>query len=411
MLAIHGGRLVDGNGGPPLEDAVVLIDGGKLAAVGPASEVTIPPQAERWDAAGKTVMPGLFDTHCHPAIFTIDYQQRLYTHQTLWAFKTAEMLKRMLYAGFTTAREAGAMNDIGYKLAIEQGWIEGPRLLVAFALDQTGGHFEEVYPWREVEIPFMGAIICDGVPEVTKAARTVLRRGADFIKVATTGGVVSPSDRPEYTAFTMDELHAIVYEASTRGRKVIAHAEGAEGIKNAVRAGVWDIQHASFLDEEGIDLMLENETFLTPTLSVLEILPDRADELGLPPVAVEKMKEVGDIHFRSFEKAVAAGLRITCGTDIISEADHGENALELELMVRHGLSPMQAIVAATKTSAEACQVDDRLGTLEPGKLADLLVVEGDPLAEIGVLRDKTRLLVVMKEGVAYVNRLAAGGTG
>ncbi len=404
MLAIQAGLLIDGTGREPLSSATLLLEEGVITDLGPKTQIQVPEGAELIDASEKTVLPGLFDCHCHPGIFTIDYGARLFTHHTTWAFKTAEMLKRMLHAGFTTVREAGALNDAGFKAAIEEGLIEGPRLLVAFALDQTGGHFEEVYPWRDVELSFMGAMICDGVPEVTKAARTVLRRGADFIKVATTGGVVSPNDRPEHTSFTREELEAIVYEASAREKAVLAHAEGAEGIKNAVRAGVWDIQHGSYLDEEGIDLMLERGTFLTPTLSVIEIMKERSGDLGLPAVAIEKLKQVSEVHMQSFEKAAAAGLRITCGTDIISEAEHGENALELELLVRHGLTPMQAIVAATKTSAEACRVDEITGTLEPGKLADLLVVDGNPLEDISILRDKRRILLVMKEGRVCVDR-------
>ncbi|MFQ5406906.1 MAG: amidohydrolase family protein [Anaerolineales bacterium] len=403
--AIKAGRLLDGNGGPPLLDAVLLVDEGRITTVGPAAEVTLPPSATVVDASSMTVLPGLIDCHCHPSLYTIDMTARLYAPQTVVLFKTAQMLRRILHAGFTTVREAGALNDVGFKRAVDLGLLESPRMLIAIALDQTGGHFEEVYPWQGVEIPFMGATIVDGVPDVTKAARKALRGGADFIKIAATGGVVSPNDSPEYTAFTPAELDAIVYEAHARDREVIAHAEGTQGIKNAVRAGVWDIQHASFLDEEGADLMAARGTYLTPTLSVIEILNERGAEIGLPPVALDKLARVRERHFRSFEMALAAGLKITCGTDIISEADHGDNARELELMVAHGMTPMQAIVAATRTSAEACRVADSIGTLEAGKQADLLVVDGNPLDDIALLRDPARIGLVMKGGETILDKL------
>jgi len=247
--------------------------------------------------------------------------------------------------------------------------------------------------------------MCDGVPEVQKAARRVLRQGFDFIKVCATGGVASPADSPEYTEWTLEELEAMVYEASARGKAVMAHAEGTQGIKNAIRAGVWSVEHGSMLDDEAIQLFLDTGTYLVPTLFVVEEVSERGEEMGLTPVSLAKVEKIKHTHAASFRRAAEAGVKIAVGTDAIDDEMHGKNARELEFMVRYGFTPMQAIVAATKISAEACRVDNRVGTLEPGKLADLLVVDGNPLDDISILQDQSRLMLVMKEGQSYVDRL------
>jgi len=406
MIAIKAGLLIDGSGEEQTKDAVVLVEEGKITKVGPASRVSIPPEAEMLDATDKTVMPGMFDCHCHPSLTTMRTEERLFTPKIVEIFQTAEMMKRILHAGFTTIREAGLLNNVGFREVVEKGLIEGPRLVLAGGLSQTGGHFSEYYP-RDVELSFSGVEICDGVPEVRKAVRKVLRKGFDFIKVCATGGVASAfptDDYPEYTEWTPEELEVIVYEASARGKAVMAHAEGTQGIKNAIRAGVWSVEHGDFLDDEATQMLLDMGSYLVPTLTVGEELLERGKEMGLTPVSLAKVEKDVEANIASFKKAAAAGVKIACGTDIMYKSDHGDNARELELMVRHGFTPMQAIVAATKISAEACRIDDKVGTLKPGKLADLLVVDGDPLDDISILRDKSRIILVMKEGTVYVNK-------
>jgi len=352
-------------------------------------------------------MPGMFDCHCHISLMTLSIEKRLFTRKTVEIFQTAEIMKRTLHAGFTTIREPGILNDVGFREAVEMGLIEGPRLVLAGGIGQTGGHFDEYYP-RDFELPLFDIEICDGVPEVQKTARKVLRKGFDFIKVCVTGGVASPADAPEYTEWTLEELKAMVHEASARGKAVMAHAEGTQGIKNAIRAGIWSVEHGSMLDDEAIQMFLDTGTYLVPTVNAFEMLPEDGEAMGLTPVSLAKAEKIRDLHIRSFERAAEAGIKIAVGTDAIDDRMHGRNARELETMVRHGFTPMQAIVAATKTSAEACRVDGILGTLEPGKLASLLVVDGNPLEDISILQDRARLLMVMKEGSICVNRLEQG---
>jgi imidazolonepropionase-like amidohydrolase len=403
-LAVVGGRLIDGTGQAPLPDAVVLIRGAVIHAVGRREAVEIPPEAQTLEVAGQTILPGLFDCHCHISMTTLSVEKRLFTPKTVEVFQTAEMLKRTLHAGFTTIREAGLMNDVGFRQAVEMGLIEGPRLVLAGGLGQTGGPFDEYYP-HDVELPFYGVEVGDGVPEVQKAARKVLRKGFDLIKVCASGAIASPTDSPNDVTWTLAELQAIVHEASARGKVVAAHAEGTEGIKLALRAGVWSVEHGSLLDDEAIGLFLDTGAYLVPTLFVMEEILERGEAMGLAPAYLAKMAHIKNFHLASFRKAAQAGVKIAVGTDAIDEKMHGRNARELELMVQNGYTPMQAIVAATKTAAEVCRIADKVGTLTPGKLADLLVVDGDPLDHIDLLQDGRRLSVVMKEGQCYVNRL------
>jgi imidazolonepropionase-like amidohydrolase len=250
-------------------------------------------------------------------------------------------------------------------------------------------------------LPFSDAQVCTGVTEVQAATRRIIRDGYDFIKICTTGDLQDP---PEHSQWTLEELNAIVYEASARGKAVMAHAQGAQGIKNAIRAGVWSVEHGGRMDDEALQMFLDTGTFLVPTLFIVEDIQVRGNEIGLP-MTQKKYQEFGYLHTESFRRAAAAGVRIAVGTDALDENAHGRNAHELELMVRYGMTPMQAIVAATKTSSEVCRVNDKVGTLESGKLADLVVVNGDPLEDIAILQDQERLLVVMKEGKKCVNRL------
>ena len=407
-LALVGGRLLDGTGREPLRDAAIVIDGPRIAAVGAAGEIDVPDSCKVIDCHGSTIMPGMMDCHCHVSLLTMDIEERLLTPRTVQLFKTAQIMKRLLHAGFTTIREPGILNDVGFREAVDLGLVEGPRLVLAGGIGQTGGHFDEYYA-RGLQVPLFDVRIADGVAEVQKAAREVLREGFDFIKVCATGGVASPADHPEYTEWTLEELQAIVQEARARNKAVAAHAEGTLGIKNAIRAGVWTVEHGSLLDDEAIEMFVSSGTYLVPTLFAFDALLERGDELGLTPMALKKVDVVAHRHTESFKEALKAGVKIAAGTDIIDAASQGQNARELELMVRHGATPMEALVAATKTAAEACRIDDKVGTLVPGKLADLLVVRSNPLDDISILQDQSELLLVMKEGKAHVDRLLCPG--
>lgn len=410
VVTLVGGRLIDGTGNDPLEDSVVILDGSVIQQTGKKHDVKIPPDSEIIDVSNLSIMPGMIDCHCHISIMTMNIEKRLFTPRTVELFQTAEMMKRTLHAGFTTIRDAGTLNDVGFRQVVEMGLIEGPRLVTAASLVQTGGHFDMYYPCG-VELPFLGGgyggEICDGVPEVRKAARKVLRQGFDFIKVATSGGVGYPVSRPKHSEWTLDELRAIVYEASARGKGVMAHAIDNQGIRNALLAGVWSVEHASCLDDETIQMFLDSGTYLVSTLLIDDMLlgPEEGQKEGFAPISQPEMDELIAVTLESFKRAVEAGLKIAVGTDAINEEMHGKNAGELELLVRHGLTPMEAIVAATKTAAEACRVDDKVGTLEVGKVADLLVVNGDPLSDISILQDESHLLLIMKEGCVCVDKM------
>jgi imidazolonepropionase-like amidohydrolase len=395
-----------------LEDSVVILDGPVIQETGKKNKVKIPRGAEVIDICELTVMPGMIDCHCHISIITWNLGEKLFTPRTVELFQAAEMMKRTLGAGFTTIRDAGTLNDVGFRQAVEMGLIEGPRLVAAASLVQTGGHFDMHYP-SGVQLPFLGGgyggEICNSVPEVIKSARKVLRQGFDFIKIATSGGFGYPSSKPEHTEWTLDELKAIVHEASARGKGVMAHAINNQGIRNALLAGVWSVEHGACLDDETIQMFLDSGAYLVPTLSIGEemyVEPDEGQQEGFAPICQREVDELNAVALQSFMRAAEAGVKIALGTDALCEEMHGRNALELELLVRHGLSPMEAIIAATKTAAEACRVDDKVGTLEVGKAADLLVVDGDPLSDISLLQDQSRLRLIMKAGCAYVDRMA-----
>ena len=402
---IHNGTLIDGNGGPPVADAALLVQDNVIRAVGRKAEITLPAApVTQLDAGGGWILPGLIDTHVHLMFEGVDIPKMMTTPFSYNFYQALAHMRHTLDAGITTVRDAGGA-DLGVKQAQANGLIAGPRMQISVtALSITGGHGDgwmpsgasfDLFP----PYPGMPDNKCDGVEAVRKKVREVLRAGAEVIKVCSTGGVLSPTDHPEFTQFTEEELRVMVQEgAYRRGVKVMAHAQGAEGIKNAVRAGIHSIEHGIFLDDEAIELMLSRGVFLVPTLlAPLAVLEQAETKGNMPEYGVRKARETIEIHSESIARAHQAGVTIAMGTDA-GVMPHGTNLRELGLMCAIGMSPMQAIVATTKTAAACLGWQDRVGTLAAGKLADAILVRSDPLGNIRSLEDPANITLVMQDG-------------
>jgi imidazolonepropionase-like amidohydrolase len=401
MQVIKAGLLIDGLGGDPITDAIVLVDGERIIRVGPAGSVEIPAGADITDAAGKTVMPGLIDTHVHIMATTASMEEELFTPKAVTYYQAADNLKRTLRSGCTTVRDAGGA-DAGIRQAIEMGLISGSRLVVSGSIGQTGGIMEFRFPSGAVIIDEHSWRVCDGVDEVRKTMRRVLSEQVDFVKIFTTGGVVSPQGSPFVPEWSPSELAVIVEEAQRAGVGVMAHAEGCQGVKNALRAGVTSVEHGNVLDQEAIELFLQTGSFLVPTLHISKILADRRDTAGLSESSKLKEDRLVEESQGWFRRACQAGVKVALGTDAFIADMHGSNSVELELMMKEGgLSAMEAIIAGTRNAAECCLLGDQLGTLEAGKLVDILLVDGNPLDDITVLQDPARI-TVFKEGALVV---------
>ena len=387
-VLLHGGHVFDGTGSPPGRADVVIADG-RIVDVGPGldGDVVV-------DVAGATILPGFFDCHVHVTVSGVDLMDRLSRPFSYQFYAAARNLEATLATGVTTVRDAGGA-DLGIQQAVAEGLVPGPHLLLAVNIvGQTGGHTDGWFPSGfdlPIILPHPGrpAATADGVDELRKVVRSLLRAGADVIKICTTGGVLSPRDDPTHTQFSPAEIEVVVAEAAAAGRVVMAHAQGTAGIKNAVRAGVRSIEHGIYLDEEAIDLMLAHETWLVPTLvAPRAVLAAAAAGASLPQTVVAKAREVAEAHIESVRAAVTAGVNLAMGTDS-GVGPHGHNLDELMLMQECGMTPAQVLAAATSSAARLCGLQDRTGRVAPGLAADLVVVEGDALELLG-LRERIR---------------------
>lgn len=410
-LAIAGGTLIDGTGADPVHDATLVVEDGRIARAG--AGVPIPPDADVLDASGLTVLPGIVDCHVHSTYRARDLREHLRTPPTYNLFRSLEILRETLACGVTTAREMGGA-DAGFARALEEGLIAGPRLLVSIVMvSQTGGHGDSWVP-AGLRVPKRGwspSGVADGADAVRKLVRELLMAGADFIKVCTSGGITSLTDDYDEPQMTVAEVRAAVEEAAARGRRVAAHAEGLEGIRRALDGGVYSVEHGWFMDEECVERMLATGTWWVPTLALVEKgLEHRRRDAGgawsKSALADEERKEM-EIHRLQLEQlplwrdAVRRGIRVAMGTDQSHRLLTGENLCELRFMRDWlGMEPMDVIVAATGRAAECLERDD-IGALVPGRAADVLAVDGDPLEDVSVLEERERLKLVMKGGVAF----------
>jgi imidazolonepropionase-like amidohydrolase len=394
----RGARVFDGTGSDPAR-ADVVVEDGRIVDVGSGLDAD-----ESVELDGRTLLPGLFDCHTHVTISHVDIWRAVQQPFSLAFYQAAHNLAATLRIGITSIRDAGGA-DLGIRQAVDDGLIAGPRMQISLImLSQTGGHGDDWYP-SGAEIPFMIAHpgrpsgLVDGPDEIRHKVRELVRMGADVIKVATSGGVLSPRDDPRHAHFRPAELEALVEEAMAAGIFVMAHAQGADGIKNAVRAGIRSIDHGIFLDDEGIELMKARGTWFVPTLVAPQGVIDAADAgVPLPPAVVDKARAVVEIHRLAFRRAVEAGVRIAMGTDS-GVTPHGRNLRELQLMADGGMRPADVLEATTRSAAQLLGVDGLRGTIETGKLADLVVISGDPydFTELG-----DRIESVWKGGVRVV---------
>lgn len=399
-VVFRGGTVFDGTGAAP-GDADVVVEGNRIVDVGVGLDGD-----EAIELGGRTLVPGLFDCHVH---FTysgnFDPLALMMRPFSLRYYEAIANMSATLSAGVTSVREASGA-DLGMKAAVERGLVAGPRMQISIAmLSQTGGHGDQHAPsggcfaWQH-SYPGNPSGIVDGPAEVRRRVRELIREGADVIKVATSGGVLSPNDDPRHGHFRDDELEVLVAEATAAGRHVMAHAQATDGIKAAVRSGIRSIEHGIFLDDEAISMMLERGTWLVPTLSAPRaVIASVEAGMRLPEAVVRKARDVVDVHTESFSRAVRAGVKIAMGTDS-GVGPHGRNLEELSLMVAHSLmGPLDAWVAATSSAAALCGVDRHLGRIAPGYLADLTVLDGDLFDLDGL---STRVWGVWKDGVARI---------
>jgi imidazolonepropionase-like amidohydrolase len=396
-----GGQVLDGTGAP-VASADVAVQDGRVVEVGPGLDGD-----ESVDCTGATLLPGLFDAHVHVMMSGVDTLRQLQTPFSYGFYEAVHNLRRTLAQGITSVRDAGGA-DLGVAQAVRDGLIAGPRMQIAISmLSQTGGHGDGWHVCGS-EMPLMGPhpgrprTIVDGADEMRRTVRQLLRAGADVLKVATSGGVLSARDDPRHPHFRPAELDVLVEEAAAAGVAVMAHAQGAEGIKAAVRAGIRSIEHGIFLDDEAIDLMLQHGTWLVPTLAAPRaVLAAAAAGASLPGAVIEKARNVQAVHDESVARAIAAGVKVAMGTDS-GVGPHGDNLVELGLMADCGMTPEQAWHATTLSAAELLGVAGELGSLEPGKRADVVVLDGDPADLTGL---SGRVREVYRDG----ELVAAGG--
>ncbi len=412
-IAIVGGTLIDGSGRDPVRNATVIVEGERIAAVG--AGLSAPKGAQVIDAAGRTILPGMIDCHVHGTYRARDMRQHLLNAPTYNVLRSTAVLKETLACGVTTARDMGGA-DAGFREAIAEGYVEGPRLLISIAMiSQTGGHGDAWVPagLRVQKRAWLPSPVADGVDEVRRLVRHVLMAGADFIKICATGGITSVTDSWDEPQFTLEEIKVAVTEAAMRRKTVAVHAEGVDGIRTALEANIHSLEHGWFIDEPCVEKMIETGTWWVPTLALVPLsLEHRKANTAWDKqqLANEASKE-HDIYERMqrqiplWKHAVKKGVRVAFGTDQSHRLLVGENLVELRFMVDWlGMTPMEALVAATGRAAECIGRSD-VGVVEAGRLADILVVDGDPLADIRILEERARLKLVMQGGRAFTNTL------
>ena len=401
--AVFADALYDPDTAETTRPAAVLVDGGRVVAAGRRDQVHVPAGAARVDAEGLTVLPGMIDCHVHLCFAGdgIVLGEMLASPPSRTLLNAVVSCRRTVEAGFTTVRDAGG-TPAAVRLAVDRGYFPGPRLLLAIQiLSQTGGHADQRFPcgvdllWNPA--PDLPASVVDGVEPMRQRVREIIRSGADWIKLCTSGGVLSPGDAPHHATFTLEEIQAAVQEAAAQGRKVMAHAQAAAGIKNALRGGVSTIEHGIWIDDEALDLFMSGDHALVPTM-VAPVWVTRHSEAGrMPAYAAEKGRTLAADHRASVKRAVDAGVPIAYGTDT-GVGPHGSNGEELLLLRELGLPAADCVRSATTVAARVLGLEGRAGTLAEGAFGDLIGVPGDPLEDLTLLAKAEHVRLVVKGG-------------
>lgn len=403
-VVIRAGRVLDVKSGNMLTNQAIVIEGDKIVRIGAASNAKADANSQTIDLPNATVLPGLIDSHTHLTFAPKDLgYESLGISIPREALKGAHNARVTLEAGFTTVRNVGAggYSDIALRDAINDGDVPGPRMLVSGPpMGITGGHCDENL--LAPEYHWSGLGVADGVDAVRHKVRENIKYGADLIKICATGGVMSKGDDPNASQYTREEMKAIVEEAHRLGRKVAAHAHGAEGVSWASEAGVDSIEHGHLMDDDSIATLKKNGTYIVPTLYLMDWNRENLSKRNAPDFVVRKMQSVSAVGQNNLKKAFAAGVKVAFGTDA-AVYPHGLNAHEFAVYVRLGMTPLQAIQTATINASDLLGWSAKVGTIEPGKWADLIAVDGDPLKDVTTLE---QVKFVMKGGEVIKNQYA-----
>ena len=407
MRALIGATLIDGTGHPTIPDSAILIDKEYIKDVGPRESVEIPDNTEIINVSGKVIMPGMIDCHDHLSAQGYDLASRWGLHEpnSLQNLRTASVLSETLSAGYTCVRDAGGLDE-GFKMAVEEGLYPGPRLVLSIGIiSPTGGLADRISGsghGHHTLDPRLPSGVADGIDAIRSKVREMARSGADVIKFATTGGASSrPGHGPLDIEYTPEETRALVAESNSLGRKTMCHAVGGPGLRMCIEAGTNSVEHGCYLGEDPdlLKMMADNGIFFVPTFEVYEF-----HSTVSAPHMKARAQALMDIHKDSMHQALAAGVKVVAGTDAGGFV-HGDNAREVELLVEKGMSNMQAIQATTGWAAECVGLEHEIGTISAGKFADLLILDGDPLKDISILRNQDRISLIMKNGEVFVDKL------